>query len=147
MVDNLTQAKRSWNMSRVRNRDTKPELMVRSLLHRSGFRFRLHEKGLSGRPDIVLPKYRTVVFVHGCFWHRHKGCPDATTPKTKTAFWKRKFQGNTARDLRTAEDLRSSGWKIIIVWECETCKADKLLKRLKANINPSSNKASKVTAR
>ena len=141
MVDTLTKEKRSWNMGRVRSKDTKPELQVRSLLHRNGFRFRLHKRGLPGKPDIVLVKYRTVIFVHGCFWHRHKGCQDTTTPKTRTSFWKNKFEDNTERDKRTTKALRDTGWKVIVVWECETRKPDVLLKRLKAQIGKPSNKA------
>jgi len=136
LVDTLTKEKRSWNMGRVRNKDTKPELQVRSLLHRNGFRFRLHKSDLPGKPDIVLVKYRTVIFVHGCFWHRHEGCQDTTTPKTRTSFWKNKFRDNTERDKRTTKALRAAGWKVIVVWECETKKPDVLLKRLKATIKP-----------
>lgn len=141
MVDTLSPEKRSWNMSRVRSRDTKPEVMVRSLLHCNGFRFRLHSNDLPGKPDIVLPKYHTVILVHGCFWHRHEGCQDATTPKTRTTFWENKFKENTERDQRTAESLRKLGWKVIVVWECETSKPEDLLKRLKTKIKESSNKA------
>ena len=100
MTDILSKERRSWNMSRIRGSDTKPELLVRSLLHRMGYRFRLHRKDLPGRPDIVLPKYRTVIFVHGCFWHRHKGCKYAYTPKSRTDFWQNKFQGTVERDKR-----------------------------------------------
>lgn len=140
MTDSLSKAKRSWNMSRVRSKDTKPELLVRSLLHRSGYRFRLHKAGLPGKPDIVLTKHKTVIFVHGCFWHRHSGCSDATTPKTRTAFWEKKFEENVARDKRTAIALRDLDWNVITVWECELKNAEKLLKRLRREIG-SSNKA------
>jgi len=92
---------------------------VRSQLHRRGFRFRLHSKTLPGTPDIVLPKYRAVVFVHGCFWHRHSGCVHATVPKTRAAFWRRKFAANVVRDARAIRLLRSAGWRVFVVWECE----------------------------
>lgn len=135
MVDSLTKERRSWNMSRVRSKDTKPELVVRSILHRNGYRFRLHKKGLPGKPDIVLAKYHTVIFVHGCFWHRHKNCPDATIPKTRTDFWSQKFSQNVERDKKVQTALRKLGWNVIIVWECETLKPDHLLSRLHRNLH------------
>lgn len=134
MVDGLTTAQRSWNMSRVRSHNTKPELLVRSILHRNGYRFRLHKKELPGKPDIVLAKHHAVIFVHGCFWHRHKNCPDATVPKTRTDFWIQKFAGNVERDKRTQKALRRFGWNIIIVWECETGRQDRLANRLRREI-------------
>ena len=106
-------------MSRIKSADTKPEILVRSLLHRMGYRFRLHRKDLPGRPDIVLPKFKTVVFVHGCYWHRHKNCKYAYTPKSRVEFWTKKFKDNVARDKRNARDLRDQGWVVIIIWECE----------------------------
>ena len=120
MVDRLSPEHRSWNMSRIRGRNTQPELAVRSALHRAGYRFRLHRKDLPGRPDIVLPKHRTVVFVHGCFWHRHPGCRFAYTPKSRVAFWQKKFDDNVARDRRNVRALRALGWRVITVWECQT---------------------------
>lgn len=140
MVDVLTKKHRSWNMGRVRGKNTKPELLVRSVLHRNGYRFRLHAKNLPGKPDIVLAKHRTAVFVHGCFWHRHERCPDATTPKSHTEFWIQKFTDNVKRDVRNQAALRKLGWTIIIVWECETTKPDGLAVRLRGEINKSSNK-------
>lgn len=130
MVDKLTKEKRSWNMGRVRSQDTKPELLVRSMLQRHGYRFRLHKKDLPGKPDIVLARYNTVVFVHGCFWHRHKNCSDATIPKTNTAFWQNKLSKNVERDKKTQKALRRFGWQVIVIWECETTKPDKLMNRL-----------------
>ena len=147
MVDKLTQEKRSWNMGRVRNKHTKPELIVRSLLHREGYRFRLHKKELPGRPDIVLPKFNIVVLVHGCFWHRHKNCSDATTPKTRTDFWKNKFAENEERDRRTKKALQQAGWKVIVIWECETSRPADLLKRLDREIRDSSNKPINMDAK
>jgi len=123
MADTLTSERRSWNMSRIRGRDTGPELLLRSLLHRAGFRFRLHAKQLAGRPDVVLPKYQTAIFVHGCFWHRHPGCRNATTPSTRREFWQEKFDGNVSRDARNRTALEAAGWTVMTVWECEL-KAD-----------------------
>lgn len=106
-------------MSRIRSKDTKPELCLRSLLHRAGFRYRLHSTKLPGRPDLVLPKFRSVIFVHGCFWHRHPGCGRATTPSTRTDFWMTKFRGTVERDKRIKKELKQQGWRVITVWECE----------------------------
>lgn len=119
MTDRISPEHRSWNMSRIRNRDTKPELIVRSLLHRMGYRFRLQRKDLPGKPDIVLPKYQTVIFVHGCFWHRHAGCKFAYTPKSRVTFWNDKFTANRKRDVSVKALLNAIGWKAIIVWECQ----------------------------
>lgn len=106
-------------MSRVRSRNTKPETKIRSLLHRAGFRFRINAKKLPGSPDIVLPKYRTAVFVHGCFWHRHTGCKYAYTPKSRIEFWENKFRSTVERDLKKTKMLEASGWQVLVVWECE----------------------------
>ncbi len=132
MTDLLSPEHRSWNMSRIRGKDTAPERRVRSVLHRAGYRFRLHLKTLPGHPDIVLPKYRTVVLVHGCFWHRHKGCRFAYTPKSRVAFWNAKFQANVDRDHRNARELRRLGWKVVTVWECEASRPTRWLRRLPA---------------
>ena len=110
---------RSRNMSAIKSKNTKPEIKVRKVLHSMGYRFRLHSKDLPGSPDIVLPKYKTVIFVHGCFWHRHENCKYASTPKTRQEFWEAKFRENINRDKLNQENLSSKGWKIIIVWECE----------------------------
>lgn len=125
-MDSLTKEKRSWNMSRIRSNDTTPELVVRSFLFRQGFRFRLHVKNLPGHPDIVLPKYRTAIEVRGCFWHRHPGCHQATTPSTNTEFWREKFKRNLERDLKNEKLLRELGWRVIVVWECELKDAARL---------------------
>jgi DNA mismatch endonuclease (patch repair protein) len=130
MVDRLSREHRSWNMSRIRGKDTKPELAVRSALHRAGYRFRLHRKYLPGQPDIVLLKYRTVVFVHGCFWHRHKGCKFAYAPKSRVAFWNEKFLRNVDRDRRNANALRRLGWRVITIWECQAARPASWLRRL-----------------
>lgn len=119
MVDIFTKGKRSWNMSRIKGKNTKPELLLRSLLHRSGFRFRLHDKKLPGKPDIVLPRYKTVIFVNGCFWHRHSGCKYAYTPKSRQQFWLKKFESTIKRDKEKKEELKRKGWDVIVVWECD----------------------------
>lgn len=119
-MDRLTSAERSRNMALIRGRDTKPELRVRSLLHGLGYRFRLHRKGLPGSPDIVLPRHKAVVFVHGCFWHRHPGCRGATMPKTRTEFWCEKFEANVRRDEAASAGLNEAGWRVLVLWECET---------------------------
>ena len=119
MTDTLTPKKRSWNMSRIRSIDTKPEILLRSLLHRLGFRFRIHRRDLPGRPDIVLPKFRTVILVHGCFWHQHPGCIEATYPKTNTKYWKAKLDGNVERDRRNQCALQKEGWRVLRFWECQ----------------------------
>jgi len=130
MTDTISKERRSWNMSRIRSEDTKPEMIVRSMLHRAGYRFRLHVKNLPGKPDIVLPKYKTVIFVHGCFWHRHKGCKYATTPSTNKKFWQQKFARNTANDKKHRRELKKLGWKVIIIWGCQLRKPDKLINQL-----------------
>lgn len=130
MVDILTKEKRSALMSRIRGRDTKPELAVRSLLHHLGYRFRLHVRELPGRPDIVLPRYRTVVLVHGCFWHRHQGCRFCYVPKTRPEFWRAKFERNVDRDRLVQRELKKIGWRVIVVWECEIDDLRRLTRRL-----------------
>ena len=106
-------------MSRIKSKDTTPERIVRSFLHRNGFRFRLHVKDLPGKPDIVLPQYKTIIEVRGCYWHRHAGCKIATNPSTNSDFWQKKFSENIARDKRTEQELKALGWNVIVVWECE----------------------------
>ena len=119
MVDFLSPKERSVRMSRIRGKDTKPELSLRKVLHGLGFRYRLHVADLPGKPDLVFPKYKTVVFVHGCFWHRHPGCKIATTPKTNTEFWIEKFEKNKERDVRARKALEEAGWSTLVAWECE----------------------------
>ncbi|RZB35059.1 MAG: DNA mismatch endonuclease, patch repair protein [Desulfobacteraceae bacterium Eth-SRB1] len=129
-MDKLTPEHRSWNMSRIRSGNTKPELLVRSLLHRMGYRFRLHRKDLPGKPDIVLPKYRTVIFVHGCFWHRHEDCKYAYIPKSRREFWDNKFKTNIERDKKVNQKLMNLGWKVNIIWECELSDVKAVEKKL-----------------
>lgn len=116
----MSPSSRSEIMRAVRRAHTKPEVLVRKMMHGLGLRFRLHAKALPGSPDIVLAKHRTVVFVHGCFWHRHPGCKYATTPKTRQDFWIPKLEANVARDARKEAQLRELGWRVLLVWECET---------------------------
>ncbi len=121
---------RSENMRRIRNKDTAPELMVRSLVHRLGYRFRLHRKDLPGKPDLVFPSRKKVIFVHGCFWHGHD-CPSvARTPKTNTGYWVEKIRHNTERDARHWSELKALGWHVLVVWECELKDAEALPSRL-----------------
>lgn len=117
-MDTLSKEKRSWNMSRIKSKDTAPELCVRSLLHRNGYRFRLHVKDLPGKPDIVLPKYKTVIEVRGCFWHQHKNCRYAKIPQVRHDWWLEKLNANAKRDEENQCLLINAGWHILIVWEC-----------------------------
>lgn len=119
MTDVHSKETRSYNMSRIRSKNTKPELLVRKYLHSKGFRYRLHNKKLPGKPDIVLKKYQTVIFVHGCFWHGHQGCPYFVIPKSRTEWWVNKINGNILRGSKSNEELRREGWNIIEIWECD----------------------------
>ena len=118
-------------MAKVRGKNTKPEMAVRRAAHALGLRFRLHRRDLAGTPDLVFPKRKVALFVHGCFWHRHEGCSKASTPKTRVAFWQAKFDRNTARDGRTAEALQAAGWTVATVWECETRDPAALIRQLR----------------
>lgn len=126
-------------MSRIRAKNTKPEVFVRSMLHRMGYRFRIHLKGLPGKPDIVLPKYHTAIFVHGCFWHGHEGCKDFAPPKTRTEWWLNKINGNKKRDTENITQLGKQGWQVIIIWECEL-KPDKRENTIKSFVKVLNNK-------
>lgn len=119
MADVHDKATRSYNMSRIRNKDTKPEILVRKFLFANGFRYRLNEKKLPGKPDIVLPKYKTVIFVNGCFWHGHENCKYFKLPATRTEWWKDKIEGNIKNDIKKHNQLRETGYKVLVVWECE----------------------------
>ncbi|MBP6023711.1 very short patch repair endonuclease [Ferruginibacter sp.] len=129
MADVHTKKQRSYNMSRIKGKDTKPEMLVRKFLHANGFRYKLHDKKLPGKPDIVLPKYKTVIFVHGCFWHGHEGCKYYVVPKTRTEWWLEKINKNKANDTKAIKALKKDGWKIITIWECRL-KKTKLEKAL-----------------
>ncbi len=130
VCDPAVSPERSRLMARVRGRDTKPEMIVRSLVHGLGYRFRLHRRDLPGSPDLVFPSKRKVVFVHGCFWHRHVGCKKATRPKTRVAFWNEKFDANVERDKRAVIALEEAGWNVKVVWECQTKDTGKLAQSL-----------------
>ncbi len=119
MADVHNRATRSYNMSRIKGKDTKPEMLVRKFLHTNGYRYKLHDKKLPGKPDIVLPKYKTVIFVHGCFWHWHANCKYFVAPKTRTKWWLNKIHGNKANDEKAIKALKKDGWKVITVWECK----------------------------
>ena len=130
MVDILTPDRRSALMSHIRSKNTKPELIVRRLAHALGYRFRLHRRDLPGSPDLVFPRRRKVIFVHGCFWHRHGGCKYSYSPQSNIAFWERKFSKNIERDLDAMKKLRELNWTVLVVWECETTDATALAHRL-----------------
>lgn len=123
-MDSLTPEKRSWNMSRIRSKDTSIEKTVRSELFKHGFRFRKNVTALPGKPDVVLPKYKTVIFINGCFWHRHSGCKFATTPQSNYTFWQKKFQRNIDNDIKHQEELKSLGWNVVVLWECKLQKKE-----------------------
>ena len=120
MGERVTPEQRSRNMARVKNKNTAPEIIVRKTLHRLGYRFRLHRRDLPGNPDIVLPRYRTVIFVHGCFWHGHPGCARASRPQTNTEFWNAKLDKNLRRDREAQDKLKALDWRVLVIWQCET---------------------------
>ena len=126
MTDIVDSQTRSRMMAGIRGKDTKPELALRRSMHALGFRYRLHAKGIPGKPDLVLPKYKAVIFVHGCFWHRHEGCRFATTPVTRSKFWQAKFGSNVARDSAVREVLRAEGWRVATIWECALRKPERV---------------------
>ena len=130
-MDRLTPEHRSWLMSQVRAKDTLTEIRVRQAAHALGLRYRLYRHDLPGTPDLVFPKHRVVIFVHGCFWHRHRGCKKATIPKSRTQFWQNKFDRNVARDRQAIENLGALGWSVAIIWECETKTREELFHLLK----------------
>lgn len=130
MPDRFSPEDRSRLMSRVKGRDTKPELVVRKMLHAMGYRFRLQRRDLPGRPDIVLPRHSKAIFVHGCFWHGHPDCPRSKRPESNTEFWDQKLSRNVERDKRNLRDLERLGWQVLTVWECETRKPDVLRRKI-----------------
>lgn len=130
MPDVMTKKQRSYNMSRIRGKNTKPEELVRKYLFAQGFRYRKNDKCYPGKPDIVLPKYHTIVLIHGCFWHQHPGCKAARIPETNQKFWADKFEKNVRRDKAVKKQLEDMGWRVIVVWECELSTKEKRETRL-----------------
>lgn len=130
MTDVFTPERRSAIMARIKGENTKPEILVRKIVHSLGYRFRLHKKNLPGKPDIVLSRHKKVIFVHGCFWHGHPGCLRSTLPETRKQFWRNKILGNVARDIRTRRSLIRQGWGVLVVWQCQMKNVDRLSKRL-----------------
>jgi DNA mismatch endonuclease (patch repair protein) len=139
-MDTLSPEQRSERMSRVRGRDTKPELLIRKALHARGYRYRLHDKKLPGTPDLSFPGRRKAVFVHGCFWHMHEGCPLARMPKSRLEFWRPKLEGNRARDAVKLDQLRALGWDVMVVWECQLRELDGLVTRIESFLNDNKGK-------
>lgn len=133
-MDRLTPERRSWLMSRVGGKNTTPELRVRRAAHALGLRFRLHRRDLPGTPDLVFSKRRVALFVHGCFWHRHADCRKASNPGTRVEYWNQKFDANVARDKRVAAELEAAGWRVVVIWECETKDSEALLRILQERI-------------
>lgn len=138
MADTITREKRSWNMSRIKAKDTSIEIRVRKWLYHHGYRYRKNVSTLPGKPDIVLKSYNTVIFIHGCFWHRHPNCKDATIPKTRTEFWQSKFAKNIANDKKNTQKLEEMGFRVLIIWECEINKHfDETVSKISRIIGPS----------
>jgi DNA mismatch endonuclease (patch repair protein) len=140
MSDVFSKEKRSWIMSRISGRDTKPEIIVRKLIHSLGFRFRLHVRTLPGNPDIVLPKHRKIIFVHGCFWHGHENCKRSRRPSTNTGFWDKKISGNIERDKTIIVDLYELGWNTLSIWQCDIKNQEKLFELLRNYLFTGGNK-------
>ena len=138
MTDKISKERRSWNMSRIRSANTKPEIIMRSLLHRAGYRFTVNgplNKKLPGKPDIVLPRFKTVVFVNGCFWHGHENCKISRIPKTRTEWWKAKIGRNQERDAQANQALAGLGWKVVTVWECEIKEKRDVVAKVRGHLN------------
>ena len=131
MADVFTPEKRSAIMARIKGQNTKPEILVRKLVHAQGYRFRLHQNNLPGKPDLVLPRHSKIILVHGCFWHGHVGCSRATLPSTNLEFWSSKILGNKKRDIKVKRKLALEGWKVLVVWQCQTRNPEKLIETLK----------------
>ena len=138
-MDHITQEKRSWNMRQIASKNTAPEVIFRKLIHRAGFRYRLHVKTLPGKPDLVLKKYRTAVFIHGCFWHGHENCKRGNQPKTNIKYWSEKIKRNMEKDAKNVIMLKNADWRIFTVWECELKKPEDVLKRFQEFIKKASD--------
>lgn len=136
MVDTVSASRRSYIMRAIPQKNTRPEMVIRRMVHAMGARYRLHSKALSGRPDLVFPSRRLCIFVHGCFWHRHRGCRLASVPASNVEFWSEKFRSNIERDKRKETELRNMGWRVEIIWECETRDLGELKKRLRELLFP-----------
>ena len=147
MPDIYSKSKRSEIMSRVRTAGTKPEMLVRQLTHGMGYRFRLHRAGLPGKPDLVFPRHRKVILVHGCFWHQHGGCSKATIPASNSAFWQAKLSRNMERDWENVTALRRTGWQVLVIWECETKDRDTLAAGIRAFLGARSRGSSDESQR
>jgi DNA mismatch endonuclease (patch repair protein) len=145
MTDVLTPQQRSFNMSRIRNRDTRPEMIVRSIVHRMGYRYSLHKKTLPGKPDLVLVRHRKIIDVHGCFFHMHDCRYGRVVPATNAGFWKTKRLSNAARDRRNLAALKSEGWRVLVVWECETRDLDQLERTIRRFIEPKKRLTSSIS--
>lgn len=130
MTDRISKAQRSANMRAVRGRNTQPEIRVRRIAYRLGYRFRLHRRDLPGKPDLAFISQRKAIFVHGCFWHQHKGCKRGSVPQSNSEFWNKKLLGNTRRDKKQLADLKKNGWQVLVVWECEIRNEEKMGRRL-----------------
>lgn len=135
-MDSISAARRSANMSRIRSKDTKPEMLIRRMLHKLGYRYTLHVRDLPGAPDLVFPSRRKAILIHGCFWHQHKGCIDGRLPKSREDYWVSKLLRNVERDRRNVSKLRRSGWKVLTVWECDVVENNNLLNRLVGFLGP-----------
>lgn len=140
-MDKFTKRKRSFIMSRVKGKDTKPEEIVRRYLFLHGFRYRKNDKRYPGKPDIVLPKYKTMIFVNGCFWHQHPGCKAAALPESNHDYWEKKLHKNVTRDKKEIQELKHMGWRVIIIWECEISREDKRKKRLSSLLKEITNRS------
>ncbi|WFS61877.1 very short patch repair endonuclease [Pseudodesulfovibrio thermohalotolerans] len=136
LMDTVSTAKRSAMMRSIKGKNTKPEMVVRRLLHADGYRFRVNYRGVIGTPDLVFTKRKKVIFIHGCFWHRHPGCPRASMPKTNVPFWENKFRHNIEHDQAVLQGLHDDGWAVLIVWECETKQPEALLVKLRDFLGP-----------
>lgn len=145
-MDIMTAAERSERMSRIRSKNTRPELMVRRALHALGYRYRLHHRDLPGVPDLTFPRRRKVVFIHGCFWHAHQDCKVANRPKSRRPFWDEKFKRNRTRDAANEQALAEDGWRICVIWECETKNMQKVLCKLRSFLGPARSRISKKAA-